>query len=131
MRIRSGDKVKVIAGKDKGKVSKVLRVLNKENQVVVEGVNLVKKNIKRNQNNEKGGIIEMEKPIDVSNVMYYNESLGKAIRVGYKQVNGKKIRICKKTGEALDNKENKKANKTEDPKATPVKKGSDKKDLEE
>ncbi len=102
MKIRVNDAVKVISGKDKGKISSVLKVLKTENKVVVEGVSIVKKHIKPGQASEKGGIIELEKPIDVSNVMYYNESLGKAVRIGYKFVDGKKIRICKKSGKTLD-----------------------------
>jgi large subunit ribosomal protein L24 len=102
MKIKTGDKVKVISGKDNGKISVVLKVLNAKNKVVVEGVNKVKKHIKPGKGNEQGGIIELEKPIDVSNVMFYNESLGKAVRIGYKFIDGKKYRVCKKTGDVLD-----------------------------
>jgi large subunit ribosomal protein L24 len=102
MKIRTGDKVKVITGKDKGKVGEVLKVLKDKNKVVVEGVNKVKKHIKPGQLNEEGGIVELEKPIDVSNVMYFNDKLKKAVRIGYKFIDGKKHRVCKKTGDALD-----------------------------
>lgn len=105
MKIRKGDKVKVIAGKDKGKIGEVLKVIKAENKVVVEGVNKVKKHIKPGQLNEEGGIVELEKPIDVSNVMFYNEKLGEAVRVGYKFIEGKKFRVCKKSGDVLDLKE--------------------------
>ncbi len=102
MKLRVGDPVKVISGKDKGKVSEILRVLPKRNAVVVKGVNLVKKHVKPNQMMESGGIVSFEKPIDVSNVMYYNEALKRAVRVGFAFVKGKKIRVCKKTGKPLD-----------------------------
>lgn len=102
MKIKKGDKVKVISGKDNGKISVVLKVLNDKNKVVVEGVNKVKKHIKPGKANEQGGVIEFEKPIDTSNVMFYNESLGKAVRIGYKFIDGKKYRVCKKSGEVLD-----------------------------
>ncbi|HDQ88563.1 MAG TPA: 50S ribosomal protein L24 [candidate division WWE3 bacterium] len=107
MKIRKGDKVKVISGKDRGKISQVLKVLKDANKVVVEGVHVVKKNVKPGKVGEQGGIVEMEKPIDVSNVMFYNESLGKAVRIGFKFIDGKKYRICKKSGEVLDLKKEK------------------------
>ncbi len=102
MKIRKGDKVKVIMGKDKGVVAEVLRVLNKKNKVIVSGVNKVKKHVKPGQLNPEGGIVEFEKPIDVSNVMHFDEKAGKVARVGYKFIDGKKYRISKKTGEVLD-----------------------------
>jgi large subunit ribosomal protein L24 len=102
MKIREGDKVKVITGKDKGKVGTVLKILKDKNKVVVEGVNKVKKHVKPGQVSEEGGIIEVEKPIDVSNVMYYLEDKDQVTRIGFKVVNGKKVRIAKKTGDALD-----------------------------
>ena len=104
MKIKRGDKVIVIAGKDKDKEGKVLLVDRKNNKVVVEGVNQVKKHQKPNAVNHQGGIITKEAPIDASNVMYSHD--GKACRLGYKieEVNGKKVkkRIIKKTGEVID-----------------------------
>jgi large subunit ribosomal protein L24 len=104
MKIRKDDKVKVMTGKDKGKISKVLRVLNDKNKIVVEGVNVVKKHVKPGVISKEGGIISIEKPVDVSNVMYYDDSSKKVIKVGYKVVDGKKYRVSKKTGEILDKK---------------------------
>ena len=104
MKIKRGDKVVVIAGKDKDKEGKVLLVDRKNNKVVVEGVNQVKKHQKPNAINHSGGIITKEAPIDASNVMYLHN--GTASRLGYKieEVNGKRVkkRIIKKTGEVID-----------------------------
>jgi len=100
VKIKKGDTVKVIAGKDKDKQGKVLVVEPKKNRVVVEGINMVSKHTKANQQNTNGGIIEKEAPIDVSNVMYLHK--GKATRIGYKFVNGKKVRVAKSTGDVLD-----------------------------
>mgnify|MGYP000854492571 CR=1 FL=1 len=101
-KIKKGDTVKVITGKDKGKEGEVLSVSG--NRVLVEGVNTVTKHTKPNQANPKGGIIHQEAAIDISNVMYVYK--GKATRVGFKTVEGqkgtKKVRIAKSTGEAID-----------------------------
>lgn len=104
MKIRKDDKVKVMTGKDKGKISKVLRVLNDKNKIVVEGVNVVKKHVKPGVISKEGGIISIEKPVDVSNVMYYDDSSKKVVKVGYKVVDGKKYRVSKESGEILDKK---------------------------
>ena len=104
MKIRKDDKVKVMTGKDKGKISKVLRVLNEKNKIVVEGVNVVKKHVKPGVISKEGGIISIEKPVDVSNVMYYDDSSKKVVKVGYKVVDGKKYRVSKESGEILDKK---------------------------
>ena len=104
MKIRKDDKVKVMTGKDKGKISKVLRVLNDKNKIVVEGVNVVKKHVKPGVISKEGGIISIEKPVDVSNVMYYDDPSKKVVKVGYKLVDGKKYRVSKETGEILDKK---------------------------
>lgn len=101
-KIKKGDTVKVIAGKDKGKEGKVLAV--KEKRVLVEGVNNITKHAKASQANPKGGIIHQEAPIDVSNVMYVYK--GKATRIGFKTVEGKKgttkVRFAKSTGDVID-----------------------------
>ncbi len=103
MRIKKGDTVVVIAGKDKTKKGEVLRVLPKENRVIVEGINLVTKHQKPNPQNQQGGIINQEAPIHVSNVMYFDKKANHGVRVGYKVLeNGEKVRISKKTGEVLD-----------------------------
>ena len=102
MFVIKGDKVKVITGKDKNKEGVVLAALPKKDKVVVEGVNVVKKHQKPSQTAPQGGIVEMEAPIHVSNVMVVDPSNGEATRVGYKEVDGKKVRVSKKTGEVLD-----------------------------
>ena len=100
MKIKTGDTVKVIAGKDKDKEGKVLSVDKKTGRVVVEGVNMVTKHAKPSAPNQQGGIINKEAPIDASNVMYVQN--GKATRIGYKVEDGKKVRVAKKTGEVID-----------------------------
>ena len=100
MKIKTGDTVKVIAGKDKDKEGKVLSVDKKTGRVVVEGVNMVTKHAKPSAANQQGGIINKEAPIDASNVMYVQN--GKATRIGYKVEDGKKVRFAKKTGEVID-----------------------------
>ena len=102
MFVKKGDKVKVITGKDKNKEGVVLAAFPKNDKVVVEGVNVVKKHQKPSQTAPHGGIVEMEAPIHVSNVMVVDPSNGEATRVGYKEVDGKKVRVSKKTGEVLD-----------------------------
>ena len=103
MFVKKGDKVKVITGKDKNKEGVVLAAFPKKDKVIVEGVNVVKKHQKPSQAAPQGGIVEMEAPIHVSNVMVI-DSTGVAGRVGYKEVDCKKVRVSKKTGEVLDNK---------------------------
>ena len=97
-KIKKGDTVKVITGKDKGKEGKVLSV--KDGKVIVEGVNTVTKHAKPSQANPQGGIIHKEAAIDVSNVMYVNK--GKTTRVGFKLEGDKKVRYDKATGEVID-----------------------------
>ncbi|MBO4847369.1 MAG: 50S ribosomal protein L24 [Lachnospiraceae bacterium] len=100
LKIKKGDTVKVIAGKDKDKEGKVIAVDSKKNKVTVEGVNVVKKHEKPSVANQNGGIIEKEAPIDVSNVMYVHK--GKATRVGFKMDGDKKVRFAKTTGDVID-----------------------------
>lgn len=102
MHVKKHDKVVVISGKDKGKQGTILVAYPKQNRVLVEGVNIVKKHAKPSQTNPQGGIIEQEAPIHVSNVMPIDPKTGKPTRVGYKIENGKKIRIAKISGQALD-----------------------------
>lgn len=97
-KIKKGDTVRVITGKDKGKEGKVLSVKN--GKIVVEGLNTVTKHTKPSQTNPNGGIIHHEAPIDISNVMYVNK--GKTTRIGFKIDGDKKVRIAKKTGEVID-----------------------------
>ena len=99
-KIKKGDTVKVITGKDKEKEGKVLSVDMKNHRVLVEGVNMVSKHMKPNASNQQGGIVEKEAPIDISNVMYSDK--GQAVRIGFAVVDGKKVRINKKTGAQID-----------------------------
>lgn len=101
MFVKKGDKVRVIAGKDKGKEAVVLRALPKVNKVIVEGVALVKKHQKPNNELPQGGVVEKEAAIHASNVQVLDKN-GVAGRVGYKVVDGKKVRYNKKSGELLD-----------------------------
>ncbi len=99
--VKSGDKVVVISGKDKGKVSSVKKVITSENKVVVEGLNIVTK-AQRAQGGNQGGLIKMEAAMDSSKVMLYCPACEKATRIKYDVVDNKKVRICKKCGEKLD-----------------------------
>ena len=102
MKIKKGDTVMVIAGKDKGKSGKVLAAMPKENKVVVEGVNVQTKHAKATQKTP-AEIKHIEGPIDASNVMYYDTKAKKASRVGYKvKEDGTKVRVSKKTGNVID-----------------------------
>ena len=100
LKIKKGDTVKIIAGKDKGTEGKVLSVDAKNNKVVVEGANMITKHTKPSAANQNGGIIQKEAPIDLSNVMYVHK--GQATRVGFKVEGGKKVRFAKSTGEVID-----------------------------
>ena len=100
LKIKKGDTVKVISGKDKAKEGKVIAVNQKDGKVVVEGVNMLTKHTKPSASNANGGIIHQEGPIDASNVMYMHK--GKATRVGIKMDGDKKVRFAKSTGEVID-----------------------------
>ena len=100
MKIKKGDTVKVIAGKDKDKEGKVLSVDKKNGKVVVEGVNMVTKHAKPSAANQNGGIIQKEAALDMSNVMYVYK--GKPTRIGFKVENDKKVRFAKSTGKVID-----------------------------
>ena len=100
MKIKKGDMVKVIAGKDKGKEGKVSAVDVKNGTVTVEGVNMLTKHTKPSAANQNGGIVHQEGYIDASNVMYVHK--GKATRVGFKMDGDKKVRVAKSTGEVID-----------------------------
>jgi len=103
LHVKKGDNVIVTTGKDKGKKGRVLQAFPRENRVLVEGVNMVKKHTRPNQLNPEGGIVSQEAPIHASNVMLVDPKTGKPTRVGHKVLdNGKKVRIAKKSGEALD-----------------------------
>ena len=100
LKIKKGDTVKLIAGKDKGTEGKVLTVDAKNHKVVVEGANMVTKHTKPSAANQNGGIIQKEAPIDISNVMLVVD--GKATRVGFKMDGDKKVRFAKSTGKVID-----------------------------
>ena len=99
MRLKKNDTVKIIAGKDKGLTGKIVKVDTENERVYVQGANMVKKAQKKRDNTEKGGIIEREASIHVSNVALVSK--GQTSKIGYKVENGKKVRIAKKTGEVL------------------------------
>lgn len=100
-KIKKGDLVKIITGKDKDKTGKILSVDTKKNTVLVEGCNMMTKHMKPSAANQQGGIIHQEAPLDVSNVMLVVD--GKATRVGVKtDENGKKVRVAKATGKVID-----------------------------
>jgi large subunit ribosomal protein L24 len=101
-RLKKGDTVKVIAGKEKGKTGKIQSTIPDRERVVVEKVNLIKRH-KRPDAKGKGGIVEKEGPIHVSNVMYLCDKCGTGVRIGHKILDdGKKVRVCKKCHEILD-----------------------------
>ena len=100
MKIKKGDLVKVIAGKDKDKEGKVMVVDAKNGKLIVEGVNMMTKHTKPNAANQQGGIVTTEAPIDASNVMLVVD--GKATRVGFKMEGDKKVRFAKSTGKVID-----------------------------
>ncbi|MGI5058473.1 50S ribosomal protein L24 [Treponema pectinovorum] len=99
-RIRKDDTVQVIAGKDKGKRGTVVRVVAKKDAVIVSGVNMVKKAMKKRSQQDQGGIAEIEAPINISNVAMVCKKCGPT-KIGYKIDGDKKIRVCRKCGEAL------------------------------
>lgn len=103
-KIKKGDEIIVIAGKDKGRRGIVLTVLSKENKLLIEGINTVKKHVKANPNTgDRGGIIIKTMPIDRSNVMLYDQTSGKGTRVGIRILeDGRKVRYNKATNEVID-----------------------------
>lgn len=100
MKIKKGDTVVVITGKDKGKSGKVLEVFPTKQRVLVEGVNIVARHTKPKSAQDKGGIIKKPAPLHVSNVMIFED--GKAVRVAHKFIDGKKVRVSAKSGKSLD-----------------------------
>jgi large subunit ribosomal protein L24 len=97
-RIRKGDMVEIIAGNDKGAHGRVLRLINDKNRVVVEGVNLRWKHMRKSQQQPQGGRVRREMPIHMSNVMLYDESAGARTRIGFQGEGAKKVRVSRKTG---------------------------------
>lgn len=101
MKIKKGDQVKIISGSSKGTIAKVRKVMPREDKLIVEGVNLVKKHMKPTQGNPEGGIFEKEMPIHISNVMAYDAKAKKASKLGIKTEKGKKVRYYKSSGNVL------------------------------
>ena len=102
LKIKKGDKVIVITGKDKGKIGEVTKVLVQENKVIVSGINMAKRHTKPSQESA-GGIISKEMPIQISNVAYVDPKTNKPTRLGIKvDKNGRKVRFAKKSGEVVD-----------------------------
>ncbi|NDI37001.1 50S ribosomal protein L24 [Chengkuizengella sediminis] len=103
LHVKKEDTVIVIAGKDKGKKGRIIQAIPRQNKVLVEGVNLIKKHARPSQDNPQGGIITQEAPIHVSNVMLADPKTGKPTRIGHKVLdNGKKVRVAKKSGQVID-----------------------------
>ncbi len=100
LKLKKGDLVKVIAGKDKDKEGKIISINTKNHTALVEGVNMVTKHAKPSAANQNGGIIHREGAIDLSNLMYVHK--GKATRIGYTMQGDKKVRVAKSTGEVID-----------------------------
>lgn len=101
-KIKSNDEIVVIAGKDKGRRGKVIKVIPEAGKVLVSGINIAKKHVRPNpQRNVQGGIVEQEAALDLSNVAIYNPNTDKADRVGYKVEAGKKVRVFKSNGEQI------------------------------
>lgn len=101
IKIKKGDQVQVIAGSNKGNKGEILQVIPEANKVIVSGVNTIKKHVKPTAQNPQGGIIEREAPIQVSNVSLIDPKSGKPTRVGYKIEGDNKIRVSKKSGQAI------------------------------
>jgi large subunit ribosomal protein L24 len=103
LHVKKDDNVMVITGKDKGKKGRIIAAYPRENRVLVEGINMMKKHAKPSQQNQQGGIINQEAPIHVSNVMVLDPKNGQPTRIGYKILaNGTKVRIAKKSGQEID-----------------------------
>jgi len=100
-KIKTGDKVVILTGKDKGKEGKVLKIYKDKDRVIVEGSNMIKKHVKPSAENPQGGIEEKEAPLHVSNVALVDKKTGKATRVGFEVKDGKKVRVSKKSGEVI------------------------------
>jgi len=98
MKIRRGDKVQVLAGKDRGREGTVITAMPERGKVVVEGCNTAKRHTKPTSQEDPGGIVDVDMPMDVSNVAVLSPKDGKPTRVGYKVEDGKKVRVCKRTG---------------------------------
>ena len=101
MKIKKGNTVLIISGKDRGKKGKILKVFPKESKILVEGINLKKKHQRPKKAGEKGQIVEIPTPIYVSNVKLICPKCGKAVRVGFKFIENKKFKVCKECGQEI------------------------------
>lgn len=101
MKIKKGDTVKVLSGKDKGKSGKIIRLIPKKGRVAIEGLNVYKKHSKPKKEGEKGEIIDVVRPINVSNVALMCPSCSKATRIGMRIDDGNKVRYCKKCNKVI------------------------------
>lgn len=102
MKIKKGDTVLMIKGKDRGRKGKVIKAIPKENKIIVEGLNIIKKHIQPRREGEKGQVIQVPRPVDASNTKLICPRCKKSTRVGYKIVNQKKYRFCKKCDETFE-----------------------------
>lgn len=100
-RVRKGDMVEVLSGNDRGKRGRVLRMVHSKNRLVVQGVNLRWKHLRKSQQNPQGGRVRREMPIHMSNVMVFDESAGTRVRIGYREVDGRKTRVDRRTGKEI------------------------------
>ena len=100
-KIKKNDNVEVLAGKDKGKRGSVVRIIPKKDKVIVSGVNIVKKAMKRRSQQDQGGIVEVAAPLPISNVGIVCKKCGRPVTIGYKIDGDKKVRVCRKCGETL------------------------------
>lgn len=100
IRLKKNDVVKILAGKDKGKSGKILKIDRVNDRVIVQGLNIVKKAVRKKNQQDKGGIIEIEAPLHISNVAIMSKD-GSTSRIGFEYKDGKKVRVAKKTGEVL------------------------------
>ena len=101
-KIKKGDRVVVLTGKDKGRQGQVLQVLPKDNRVLVAGINMVKRHTKPSQGDPQGGIKQKEASLHISNVAFFDAKSGGATRVGFRIDGDKKVRVAKKSGEVID-----------------------------
>ena len=103
LKIKKGDRVVVITGRDKGKEGEILKVMPKESRVIVQGVNVAKRHTRPSAANPSGGIVDKELPIHVSNVAHIDPKSGKPTRVGFKVLEGgRKVRVARRSGETID-----------------------------
>lgn len=102
LHVKKNDLVEIISGKEKGKTGKVLKVLAQDQRIILEKLNIAKKHVKASKQNPQGGIIEIEKPMAVSNVLLFCAKCKKGVRTGVKVLKDKKVRVCKKCNESLD-----------------------------